>query len=338
MPSPPGLIPSKRHVVAQWPTERPVVCCRFEPKGRFLFCGLESSVVQRFNLADGKRVSFPAAMSRGSSRWRSPPMGNRPSAGAATGGSRSGRPRRIAPQPIREDRSASGLDPRDERQPRRRCWPRAATIGSSRLWETLEWIARPRVQGARRAHLLAGVPPEREDAPERRPSGCDQRSGTSPRATSPGRSTPSPCTLTTVVSKSISAVFAGWPSRPTASSSRREVCTRPRTRWEPFTSRSRCCSTAESRKNVRTHLADGITGGVIWRLRLPGRRQPHGCVAEAATAGSLLFWKPDADKDYHRLALPNILRDMDLHPDGLRVATAHHDRHVRITRLAAKTG
>jgi len=28
---------------------------------------------------------------------------------------------------------------------------------------------------------------------------------------------------------------------------------------------------------------------------------------------------------------------MDLHPDGLQVATAHYDRHVRITRLSAKT-
>jgi hypothetical protein len=53
--------------------------------------------------------------------------------------------------------------------------------------------------------------------------------------------------------------------------------------------------------------------------------------------GFLLFWKPDADKDYHRFALPNILRDMDLHPDGLRVATAHYDGNVRISRLAAKT-
>jgi hypothetical protein len=49
----------------------------------------------------------------------------------------------------------------------------------------------------------------------------------------------------------------------------------------------------------------------------------------------LLFWKPDADKDYFRLNLPSVARDMDLHPDGLQVATAHYDRHVRITRLAA---
>jgi hypothetical protein len=42
------------------------------------------------------------------------------------------------------------------------------------------------------------------------------------------------------------------------------------------------------------------------------------------------------EKDYHRFALPGLARDMDLHPDGLQVATAHYDRHLRITRLAAK--
>jgi len=35
-------------------------------------------------------------------------------------------------------------------------------------------------------------------------------------------------------------------------------------------------------------------------------------------------------------ALPNLARDMDLHPDGVQVATAHYDKHVRITRLAAE--
>jgi hypothetical protein len=52
--------------------------------------------------------------------------------------------------------------------------------------------------------------------------------------------------------------------------------------------------------------------------------------------GHLLFWKTDGEKDFHRFTLPNLIRDMDLHPDGLRVATAHFDRNVRITRLGAK--
>ena len=55
---PAGFDPKQAHVASQWPTERPVVCCRFEPNGRFLFCGLESSVVQRFNVTDGKGVSL----------------------------------------------------------------------------------------------------------------------------------------------------------------------------------------------------------------------------------------------------------------------------------------
>ena len=53
---PAGFDPKQAHVVAQWPAGRPIVCCRFEPRGRFLFCGLESSTIQRFNLADGKKV------------------------------------------------------------------------------------------------------------------------------------------------------------------------------------------------------------------------------------------------------------------------------------------
>ena len=54
-----------------------------------------------------------------------------------------------------------------------------------------------------------------------------------------------------------------------------------------------------------------------------------------SSGGFLLFWKPDADKDFHRFALPALARDMDLHADGIRVATAHYDKHVRIVALAA---
>lgn len=54
------------------------------------------------------------------------------------------------------------------------------------------------------------------------------------------------------------------------------------------------------------------------------------------SGGFLVFWKPESEKDYHRFQLPSLARDMDLHPDGLQVATAHYDRHLRVSRLAAK--
>ena len=92
----------------------------------------------------------------------------------------------------------------------------------------------------------------------------------------------------------------------------------------------------ESQKLEKQQVADGITGGVVWRLKWLADGSLMG-VSGGSSGGWLLFWKPDAEKDFHRFQLPNIARDMDLHPDGLSVATAHHDRHVRITRLAAKT-
>jgi WD40 repeat protein len=93
---------------------------------------------------------------------------------------------------------------------------------------------------------------------------------------------------------------------------------------------------AKSRKLARTLLADGIAGGVIWQLRyLADGSLMAAC--GGTSGGFLLFWKAGADKDYHRVTLPVSARDMDLHPDGLRVATAHHDSHLRITRLAAGT-
>ena len=91
----------------------------------------------------------------------------------------------------------------------------------------------------------------------------------------------------------------------------------------------------ESRKNTKKQLTDGIPGGVLWRLRYLADGTLLGG-SGGTTGGLLLFWKDDAEKDYHRLVLPNILRDFDLHPDGMRIASAHHDGHVRITRLGAK--
>jgi len=91
----------------------------------------------------------------------------------------------------------------------------------------------------------------------------------------------------------------------------------------------------ESGALEKQQIAEGITQGVVWRLRWLADGSLMG-VSGGGSGGWLLFWKPDAEKDWHRFQLPNLARDMDVHPDGLRIATAHHDRNVRITRLAAK--
>ncbi len=56
---------------------------------------------------------------------------------------------------------------------------------------------------------------------------------------------------------------------------------------------------------ARTLLADGIAGGVIWRLHYLADGSLMGACG-GTSGGFLLFWKSGADKDYHRLPLPNI--------------------------------
>ena len=92
----------------------------------------------------------------------------------------------------------------------------------------------------------------------------------------------------------------------------------------------------ESQKLLQQHIADGLKGPV-WRVQY----LPDGTlvgVMGGSSGGFLLFWKPDQAKEIHRFQLPNLARDMDLHADGLQIATTHADKHLRINKLAMKAG
>ena len=76
--------------------------------------------------------------------------------------------------------------------------------------------------------------------------------------------------------------------------------------------------------------------GVAWGVEL----HPDGFSIAASGGGGggyLLFWKLDQKDQFHELKLPDTARDMDMHPDSIRLATAHYDGHVRICQMAAKT-
>jgi WD40 repeat protein len=90
----------------------------------------------------------------------------------------------------------------------------------------------------------------------------------------------------------------------------------------------------ESQKLLQTLVAEGAKGS-YWRLVF----HPEGWligVSGGSSGGHVSFWKPDNAKEAHRFGLPNIARDMDLHADNLQLATTHHDRHVRISKLTPK--
>jgi WD40 repeat protein len=75
--------------------------------------------------------------------------------------------------------------------------------------------------------------------------------------------------------------------------------------------------------------------GLVYGLRY----HPAGFLIAASggnAGGYLWFWKPEQANEFFKFNLPNTARDMDLHPDGMRVATAHHDGKLRVSLMSHK--
>lgn len=84
-----------------------------------------------------------------------------------------------------------------------------------------------------------------------------------------------------------------------------------------------------------THVGTDITKSVAWRAVFHPDGTLIACVG-GNDGGFLLFWREGEEKAFHQFPMPETARDMDLHPDGLRIATAHFDRRLRITSIAAE--
>jgi len=91
----------------------------------------------------------------------------------------------------------------------------------------------------------------------------------------------------------------------------------------------------ESAKLVKSHLTDDVKQGVLWRTIVHPEGPLIGC-SGGGNGGFLLFWAADAEKPFHKFSLGNTAREMDLHPDGLQIATAHYDRKLRLAKLLPK--
>jgi WD40 repeat protein len=89
----------------------------------------------------------------------------------------------------------------------------------------------------------------------------------------------------------------------------------------------------ESGQKSRTLTAEGIPQGIIWRVVY----HPSGILCAGSGGGSggfLLCWREGTDTAFHKFQLPSTALDMDLHPASRQFATAHHDKHLRVTSVA----
>ncbi len=86
---------------------------------------------------------------------------------------------------------------------------------------------------------------------------------------------------------------------------------------------------------ITTHEWSAANRGVCWGVAF----HPSGTIIGTSGGGAggyILFWNPGETKEFHSLKLPNSSRDLDLHPDGLRLATAHFDGTLRISSMTPK--
>jgi WD40 repeat protein len=89
----------------------------------------------------------------------------------------------------------------------------------------------------------------------------------------------------------------------------------------------------ESAKLLASHLLPAVKG-VSWRARF----HPEGFLIGSSGGGGgghLIFWNLE-EKPFHSVKLPDSVREFDLHPDGIQLATAHYSKTVRISRMAPK--
>lgn len=88
----------------------------------------------------------------------------------------------------------------------------------------------------------------------------------------------------------------------------------------------------EKGEQIRTHEATEIPRGIVWRLVF----EQDGTLTSGigGEVGYLVFWKTEKN-EFHKLRLPSPVLDMDRHPRKPEVVTAHHDGRLRISRLVA---
>jgi len=86
-------------------------------------------------------------------------------------------------------------------------------------------------------------------------------------------------------------------------------------------------------KQQMEHLSKGKLRGVAWGVVI--HPQDFTIGASGGQGGFLLFFKPGQKEEFHQYKLPDTALDLDLCSDGLHLVTAHFDRQVRVSKMAA---
>lgn len=324
---------TKAHVIQTWPYDRPLLACRFDPLGRFVVTSAENNLLQRFSMGDGKVTPFPAAHDSWIQAIAISPSGDTAISGAGDGrlvwwdlktdtpaiirsvSAHSGNVRSISLSGDGKWLVSGGYDRLvhlwdvQTGQQLRSFAKHEMNVYSTQFMPDSRRFLSGDLKGVVYLWDLESTEPLcKFDAAKLHSYNEGQRvnfGGVRALAVSPD-------------SKQIAAGGLHKSSNPLGAV------------HEPLTLRFG----SDDQQLLRSHTAEGIPGGGMWRLTFLANGTLAG-VSGGSTGGFLLFWTAEQDLTVHKFQLPSLARDMDLSADGLLVATVHHDRNLRVTKLAA---
>lgn len=324
--------PALTYVAAEWEHSSPLVACRFDPLGRYVFAGAEDMTVQRFALADGAKTAFA-----GHESWVRA-LAFVDGGETLVSGGYEGRliwwPAAAAePKPARTVEAHVGWLRALVASPDGKLLASCGNDGKVRLWNAADGTKIAEFAGHERPVWTVEFHPSGQYLISGDLMGVVQQ-----WETATGK------LVRTFDAKDLHSYNGG---QQVDFGGVRTIAFSPDNKYV-------VCGGLHKAENPLGAVHDPLgivfdweTGaaahryepadlkGSAWRIQY--HRDGYAIMTSGGSSGGqLLFFKNTETKEFHRFALPALARDGDLHPDGIQIATAHSDRKVRISRMAAK--
>lgn len=324
--------PKKAHIARDLPADAPLMACRFDPKGRFVFATAENRTIYRWDLASGKRVAFS-----GHDSW----IGDLAITADGETLISAGYDDTLiwwpaaaeAPEAARKVKAHEGWIRAVALSPDGRLLASAGNDRVVRLWNAADGTLLQEMFGHELDVYSVAF----------HPNGGSIVSGDLLGEVRHWET----ATGTAVRTFDAAALHKYEGGQAVHFGGVRALTFSPDLKWlaagglhkasnplgnvqEPLALRFEW----ESGKNVRNHLTEGTANERFWALQFHPQGFLIGCVGGGK--GLLAFWNEAEEKPFHVHPLPASARGMALHPDGVQIATTHHDKKLRLTKLEPK--
>ena len=326
--TPGPLEPTRTRLIQELRHNSPFLGCRFDPSGRFVFAGAQDNTIQRFELTTGRRVSLTGHRS-----WIRPLafQGNRLFSGDYNG--------KILVWPVDADNPSA-----EKTLDAHRGWVRSLAVSPDgrllascgndnlvKLWSTADLSPVRTLTGHEHHVYSIAFHPNGQQIVS-----ADLRGGMRQWSVAEG-------TQTRTFDASV--LFRYDPTFRADHGGIRSMAFNREGTMLACTGITNVTNAFAGIGNPAVLLFDWQTGNRTQILRPAAAFQgtgwgvifhPTGFVAAAAggSGGGLWFWRTNQANSFYNLTLPSNARDLDLHPDGRRLAIPFFDSVVRIYDMA----